>query len=95
MVSNILQVILILVIFLLVRYFAWKFTLGSVPGWLNYKPFNCELCLTFWSLISIYLTIGFAIGLWVTMGGGIALAVLNAIAMWINQKNNTIKIEDV
>lgn len=87
------QVLLILVLFLSVRFFTYQITeVWGLPTWLNYKPFNCQLCLTFWTLLAVYLTVGFALEAWVTMYGGIALAILNAIAMWINQKNKTIKI---
>ena len=30
--------------FLLISFF----TLTSLPNWLNFKPFNCIVCLSFW-----------------------------------------------
>lgn len=45
---QILQVILILAMFIVIRWFAWKVTeVWGLPEWLQYKPWNCKLCLTF------------------------------------------------
>jgi hypothetical protein len=93
---QILQVILILAMFIVIRWFAWKVTeVWGLPEWLQYKPWNCKLCLTFWSLIVSYLAIGLIFHLPITLFGGIALAIMNALAMWIDQKNKTIRIEDL
>ena len=90
---QILQVILILAMFILIRWFAWKVTeVWGLPEWLQYKPWNCKLCLTFWSLFATYLSIGLIFNLYITLIGGIAFAIMNALAMWIDQKNKTIKI---
>ena len=88
-----LQVILIFALFIPISYLAWKVTeeLG-LPEWLQYKPWNCKLCFTFWSLLATYLSIGLIFNLYITLIGGIALAIMNALAMWIDQKNKTIKI---
>ena len=90
---QILQVILILAMFILIRWFAWKVTeVWGLPEWLQYKPWNCKLCLTLWSLLFSYLTVGLIFHLPITLYGGIALAILNALAMLIDQRNKTIKI---
>lgn len=84
---------MILAIFLPVRWVCWKITEDwGTPEMLDYRPWNCKLCLTFWSLLVSYLTVGLILQLYITLIGGIALAVLNAIAMWIDQRNKTIKI---
>ena len=88
-----LQFILILAVFIPVRYIGWKITEEwGVPIWLDYKPFNCKLCLTFWLLIGVYVAIGLSFSCLYTMVGGIVLAIMNALAMWIDQRNKTIKI---
>ena len=93
MFTTILQVILVLALFLPVKYLTWNITeKWGVPEWIDYKPFSCYLCLTFWSLLAVYLTVGFAFQMWITMVVGVLLAVLNAIAMWIDQRNKTIKL---
>ena len=90
---EILQVILIFALFIPIRYLAWKVTEEcGLPEWLQYKPWNCKLCLTFWSLFATYLSIGLIFNLYITLIGGIALAIMNALAMWIDQKNKTVKI---
>lgn len=91
---QILQVILILALFIPIRWFAWKVTeVWGLPEWLQYKPWNCKLCLTFWSLLATYLSIGLIFSLPITLYGGIALAIMNALAMWIDQKQKTIHLD--
>jgi len=89
------QFIAVFIIFLVVSYFTWWFTeKDNVPEFLEYKPFQCRLCLTFWLLVGIYIAIGISFKLWVVLIAGLILAILNAGAMWVNQKNKTIKLED-
>lgn len=95
MVLNLLQIILVGALFLLVKMLTYKITdEWGLPKWLDYKPFNCYLCLTFWTLLAVYLTIGLIFNLKITLFVGIIIAVLNAIAMYIDQKNKTIKIDE-
>ena len=95
MIIKILQIILIFTIFIIDRYVVDKWVnQKNYPKWLDYSPFNCQMCCTFWSLLAIYLTVGLVFQWWWTMIGGMILAILNAIAMKIDQKNKTIKVED-
>lgn len=87
------QVVLILALFIPIRWLTWKITeVWGLPEWLQFRPWNCNLCLTFWSLLAAYLSIGLIFQAYITLIGGIVLAILNAIAMWIEIKNKTIKI---
>lgn len=87
------EFILIFVIFFLVKWLTWKITEEwGLPDWLQYKPWICNLCATFWSLIVIYTAIWLSFSCLVIGIGGIILAILNSIAMWLHQKNNTIKV---
>lgn len=96
MIVNILQLVLVLAMFIPIKYLTWKITeVWGVPEWLDYKPFSCYLCLTFWSLLACYISVGLLFHLWITMAVGGLITVLNAIAMWIDIKNKTIKIEDL
>lgn len=89
----ILQVILVLALFLPVKWLTYNITeKWGLPEWLDYKPFSCYLCLTFWSLMAVYLTVGLVFKAYVTLGAGVLLTVLNAVAMYIDQRNKTIKI---
>lgn len=93
MFNTILQVILVLALFIPVKWLTYNITeKWGLPEWLDYKPFSCYLCLTFWSLTVVYLTVGLVFKAYVTLGAGLLLTVLNAVAMYIDQKNKTIKI---
>lgn len=93
MFSMILQVILVLALFIPVKWLTYNITeKWGLPEWLDYKPFSCYLCLTFWSLMAVYLTVGLVFKAYVTLGAGVLLTVLNAVAMYIDQKNKTIKV---
>lgn len=82
-------------IFFATSYTTWYVTERQlVPEFLDYKPFQCRTCLTFWSLVAIYVGMGIIFHLWIALIGGIVLAILNAIAMYIDQKNKTIKLDD-
>lgn len=83
-----LNLALALFIFIIVSYAAWWFTEGhrSVPSWLDYKPFSCRMCLTFWSLAFVYGSLIYLGN--VTCGViGLIIAVLNAAAMYIDERN--------
>lgn len=95
MIINVLQVIAILAIFVPIRYAAYQVTdVWGLPKWLDYKPFNCCLCLTFWMLLAFYLTVGLIFKMYITLFGGIALTILNAIAMYVDQKNKTVSLDE-
>lgn len=92
-----LQILALFIIAVAVISFAYWWTEGREeykPDWLNYKPFNCKICLTFWTLIVIYVTIGLTLNLNLFLWGGIIFAAANALAMKIDEKNKTISIDD-
>lgn len=87
---------LVLLIFLVISYGAyWLTEVRGLPSWLDYKPFICRMCLTFWSLVGVYSAIWVSFSCYIIGVVGILLAILNAIAMYIDQKNKTVKIEDL
>jgi len=92
---TLIQFVLVLVIFLAVSYAAWYVTeKNKVPSYLDYRPFSCRLCLTTWSMAAVYIAIGVSFEWWVLLIVGLIVTVLNAIAMFVHQKNNTIRLED-
>lgn len=92
---KLLEFALILGIFLPVKYLTyWLTEVKGLPEWLNYKPWICNLCLTFWTLIAIYIAIGVSFSCLITGIGGVIFAILNAIAMWIGQRQKTITLDD-
>lgn len=87
------EIITVFVIFFIVNYGAyWITEKRGLPQWLQYKPWECRLCLTFWSLIFIYSTIWLSFTcLYIGIIGNM-LACMNALAMYIDQRNKTIKL---
>lgn len=93
--SVLIEILIVFIIFFVVNYLAWLITeKWGLPEWLQYKPWVCRTCLTFWTLIFIYSTILVSFScLYIGIVGNI-LAILNALAMWIDQKQKTVKLED-
>lgn len=88
-----LQALAALIIFFAVNYGAyWLTEVKGLPAWLQYKPFECRMCLTFWSLMGIYITLWLSFSCLYIAIYGCMLAILNAIAMHIDQKDKTIKL---
>ena len=95
MITNLLQVLLVFIVFFPTKYIIWKITEeDKVPMFLHYMPYICYKCCSFWALTSIYLTLGLILQLWIAMGVGLALTALDTVAYIIHQKNNTVKLED-
>ena len=87
------QFILMTIAFFVVKYCAYVATEEiGMPRWLNFRPFNCNKCLSTWSLVAVYTVLGLSFNWYYLMIGGIILAILNGIAMEIDQRNKTIKI---
>ena len=87
------EIITTFILFFIVNYSAWYVTeVKGLPQWLQYKPWECRLCLTFWSLIAVYSTIWASFNCLIIGIVGITLAMMNALAMYIDQRNKTIKI---
>ena len=83
----------VIIIFLIVSYGAYYITeVKGLPIWLQYRPFECRMCLTFWSLIGVYSAIWVSFSCLIIGVVGILLAILNAVAMYIDQRNKTIKL---
>lgn len=64
---------------------------GKIPKFLDYRPFNCELCSTFWYSLGVFLTLGLTVD-WVFLIG-VILAAMDAAAQKIEEKNKTIEIK--
>lgn len=95
MIYNVLQTILVLIIFIITKYLAWKVTEEDrIPMFLHYEPYICYRCASFWSLMALFAACGLLCHLWVTMAVGGVLTVLDTIAVVIDQKNKTVKIEN-
>lgn len=92
---KILQLLLVLAIFFPTKYICWKITeVCGLPTWLDYQPYCCRKCLSFWLLMALFAACGLICHLWITMAVGALLTVLDTIAVIVDQRNKTIIIED-
>lgn len=90
-----LQIFLGVVLYFMIKYLAYYVIEKKqmIPKFLNYKPFNCVKCCTFWTSIFVFSTI-FFLNLNATAIIGILLTTLDAIAQTINEKEKTISLKD-
>lgn len=94
MFNVIVQFIAIAITYLVVMWYTYmQVEVWGFPKFLQFKPFICRTCYTFWTLVVVY-TITLLIGMTYTAIGGYALAVLNAIAMKVDQRRRTITVEE-
>lgn len=94
MILALLQVIFTLALFFMIKWMCHLITEEwGLPQWLNYMPYVCRKCLTFWTLLSTYLVCGLILNLWVMMGVGIAITILDTIAVIVDEKNKTIYLD--
>lgn len=95
MIGEILQLILVLAVFFPMKYLSWKITeVWGLPTWLDYMPWVCRKCLSFWSLMALFAACGLICHLWVTMAVGALLTVLDTIAVIVDQRKKTISVYD-
>ena len=88
------EFIAIFITYLLVVYTAYYVTeVKRLPSWLQFPPFHCRKCLTFWSMMAVSLVIGLSFDLLVYMATGILLAILTAISMQIDEKKKIIHLD--
>lgn len=91
---EILQLILVIALFIPIKWICYKITEEwGLPMFLNYMPYSCRKCLSFWSLMAIYISIGLVFHLYITMAVGAILTVLDVIAVIVDQKKKTIIVK--
>ena len=88
-------ILAILIIFFGIKWLIFQFTdKKGLPDFLQYKPFVCYKCCSFWVLNFIY-----GVAIWITgewgflIGNG--LAFLDGLAKFIDEKYNIIDIKDI
>lgn len=83
-----------LVIFIIARFYVYYQTeVWGLPKPLDYRPFSCQLCLSFWLLLSLSI-IFYLLHLPLLASTLLLLNVLNTIAMKVDQQHKTITLED-
>lgn len=93
---EILQLLLVLALFFPMKWLCYEITeKWGLPIWLDYMPWVCRKCLSFWSLMALFIVCGLVFHLWITMAVGAILTALDTIAVIVDQRNKTIKIEDI
>lgn len=94
MFTQILQLILVIALFIPIKWICYKITEEwGLPTFLNYMPYSCRKCLSFWSLMAIYISIGLVFHLYITMAVGAIITVLDVIAVIVDQKKKTIIVK--
>ena len=82
----IISAILAIVTLALIKYAAYRITMKEYPVFLNYMPYTCEKCLTWWTALVAFLTLSFQFQAWVYMVIGIVLSSLDAYAKHKDEK---------
>lgn len=87
------QFIITFIIYFINLFSAYYVTeVKRLPSFLQFPPFHCRKCLTFWSGITIFTVIGVSFNLYILLITGVIFQILTAISMHIDQKNKTIVI---
>lgn len=87
------QFLLVLILYMIILPVCYYVTeVKRLPDWLQFPPFHCRKCLTFWVSIAAYSAIGLSFNIYWFMITGIIVAILTAIAMYYDEKNKTIKV---
>jgi hypothetical protein len=71
----------------------WIIENGYVPIAINYQPYNCSFCCSFW--VNLFLSLGLTYFIDLTFLVYVVLTILDAIAYKIYQKQMTISIDEV
>lgn len=93
MIIRLLQYIGAFGLFFLLNWLIWMVVdiWQLIPAWLDYKPFACRRCCTFWTLMAV--AVGFVILGWHITAITLAiLAIANACAMHIDEKYNYVEV---
>lgn len=89
------EFIMAFVTYLVILYAAYYVTeVKRLPIWLQFPPFDCRKCLTFWSLVITAFVIGLSFDLFTYLVSVVALGVLTAISMEYDQRSKTVKIDE-
>ncbi len=87
------EFVIAFIMYFVIVYGAYYATeVKRLPEWLQFPPFECRKCLTFWSNFIAGLVVGLSFSLYITMITVFVMAILTAISMHIDQRNKTISI---
>ena len=79
--------------FFVIKILSWFFIdiKEITPEWLNYKPFNCSFCFSFWTNITLSILSTWLISPYLFVW--ISITALDAVAYIVDRYENTEKIE--
>lgn len=87
------EFVIAFIMYFAILYWAYYATeVKRLPEWLQFPPFECRKCLTFWSNFIAGLVVGLSFSLYIAMITVFVMAILTAISMHIDQRNKTISI---
>lgn len=90
------EFVIAFIMYFVIVYGAYYATeVKRLPEWLQFPPFECRKCLTFWSNFIAGLVVGLSFNLYITMITVFVMAILTAISMHIDQKRKTISINNL
>lgn len=90
------EFVIAFIMYFVIVYGAYYATeVKRLPEWLQFPPFECRKCLTFWSNFIAGLVVGLSFSLYITMITVFVMAILTAISMHIDQKRKTISINNL
>lgn len=90
----ILKILLIFILFLSVELLSYKMTeKWNIPEFLDHKPYNCRKCNQFWLNIGCATSFLLLTHWYIPSIIWYILTVLETIALYIDEKNNTIKFD--
>ena len=59
----------------------------KLPCWLDFKPFNCKLCLTTWCCAVLQTLVACITGLWLYFIAGIVASIIIFVLIWLDERN--------
>ena len=77
-----------------ILYVSYYLTEKRRLPWLQFSPFKCRKCFAFWANLISAFVVGLSFNLYITMSTVLVMGVLTAIAMHVDEKNNTLTIEE-
>ena len=94
----ILEIFITFIVFFVVKSLVFYLTdVKGLPEFLNYKPYCCFKCLSFWSLLTIYPTLFYISNYewWYLLIVGISITGLDTTAKHIDENNNFVSIKEI
>lgn len=59
----------------------------KLPCWLDFKPFNCKLCLTTWTCVVLQTLVALITGLWLYFIAGLVASVIIFTLIHLDEKS--------